>query len=129
VKKNLFAAASKPCYRHKLVIAGMSAFIAAVLAGSLPLCGCAHTEKGLAREQSLYVLSTNALTGLKELTPYVPSPANSILQSLTAIGGALLALWATHLHRSVAELRNGHPKAAPAPGHGSAQAPPNPPAG
>ena len=86
----------------------MSVSFALAAAGLLCLCACASTEQGLAREQALYLVTSNTLTGLKTITPYVPPPANSIFESVLAIGGALLALWATHLHRSVAEIRNGH---------------------
>ncbi len=88
----------------------------AVLAGSQCLTSCAHTEQGLAREQALYVVATNAHGTLTQLAPYAPPPANSLLEGLLAAGGALLTVWATHLHRSVKELRNGNAAKPPAPG-------------
>ena len=43
--------------------------------------------------------TSNALTSLRDTVPYVPGPGNSILEGVLAVGGAFLALWATHLHR------------------------------
>ena len=42
------------------------------------------------------------------LLGYVPPPANGILEGVLAVGGALLAVWATHLQRSLKDLRNGN---------------------
>jgi len=84
-----------------------SLFICAALAGWLCSAGCAHTPAGLQRETQLYLVSSNAVDGLKTITPYVPAPINSVLEGVLACGGALLALWATHLHRSLNEVRNG----------------------
>ena len=86
-----------------------SLFIAAVLGGSLLCVSCAHTEAGLHREQVLYVGTSNALTSLQHTVPYVPAPCNSVLEGVLAVGSALLALWASHLHRSLNEVRNGKP--------------------
>jgi hypothetical protein len=125
---NVFAAVSRRCCRHKLALVITCAFFALATAGLLPLCGCAHTEAGLQRETQLYLVASNGLTDVKQLIPYVPPPANRILESVLAIGGALLALWATHLHRSLAELRNGGPKAAPPNGDAAGAQVPKPPA-
>jgi hypothetical protein len=84
-------------------------FIVVLLAGSLLCASCAHTEAGLQREQVLYVGTSNTLTSLQHTVPYVPAPGNSILEGVLAVGGALMALWATHLHRSLNEVRNGKP--------------------
>ena len=69
---------------------------------------CARTEAGLRREQVIYVGSSNALESVKQLVPYVPPPANGVLEGVLAVGGALLAVWATHLQRSLKDLRNGN---------------------
>jgi len=87
-------------------------YIALATAGSLALSSCASTPKGVAREQALYNVATNAVTYLHQLAPSLPAPAGTLLEGVLAAGGALLALWATHLQRSVAELKNGHSKAA-----------------
>ncbi len=84
-------------------------FIGGLLAGSLLCVSCAHTQAGLQREQVLYVGTSNALTSLQHTVPYVPAPCNSVLEGVLALGGALLALWASHLHRSLNEVRNGKP--------------------
>ena len=90
-----------------------SLFIVAVVAGSLFSTGCAHTEAGLQRESALYLVSSNAMQNLKAIIPYAPPPANGLLEGILACGGALLALWATHLHRSLNQLKNGQPPGPP----------------
>jgi hypothetical protein len=37
----------------------------------------------------------------------LPGPAAPVAEGLLAVGGALLAVWSTHLHRSVKQLENG----------------------
>ena len=86
-----------------------SLFICAALGGWLCSAGCAHTEAGLQRETQLYLVTSNAVDGLKTISPYVPPPLSSLLEGVLACGGALLALWATRLHRSLNEVRNGKP--------------------
>ncbi len=104
-----------------LIVCG---FTALVTVGCLTLTSCATTEPGLARETQLYLVTSNNLNSLKQLVPYVPPPANGLLEGVLAVGGALLALWATHLHRSVNEIRNGGPPAKNGPGPGAAGAEP-----
>ena len=83
------------------------AYIALALGGSLLLTACAHTEEGIQRERLVYQGASNTVETVRQALPYVPPPANGILEGVVAVGGALLALWATHLHRSLTELRNG----------------------
>jgi len=118
---------SKTAWRARLlpalpfVIASL--FIVAVVGGWLCSAGCAHTQAGLQREAQLYLVSSNAVDGLKTITPYVPAPISTVLEGVLACGGALLALWATHLHRSLNEVRNGKLGGSPAP---SPSPPPTP---
>jgi hypothetical protein len=100
--------------KPKLAYLAASVFIAAAVVGLLSLTSCAHTEDGLARETQLYLTTSNATHQLRQVVPYVPPPANNILEGCLAVGGALLALWATHLHRSLNDVRNGK-SAPPAP--------------
>ncbi len=123
MKSNGSARGSAPGWKQKLVIAGMCAYIAAVLVALCPLSGCATSEKGLARETQLYLVASNGVNQLKQVVPYVPSPANGLLEGVLAVGSGLLAVWATHLHRSLKELRNGNTAGAPTPG--PAVPPPN----
>jgi hypothetical protein len=110
-----FVAAWNDKLRPRLAYVVASLFIAAALVGLLATVSCAHTEQGLQREEQLYLSSSNTVTSLRQVLPYVPPPTNGVLEGVLAVGGALLALWATHLHRSVEELRNGKPGgAAPA---------------
>ncbi len=107
-------------YANKPACLIVCVFTALVTAGCLTLTSCAHTEAGLARETQLYLAASNNLNSLKQIVPYVPPPANGILEGVLAVGGALLALWATHLHRSVNDLRNGGAQAKNGPGAGAA---------
>ena len=127
MRLNEFASASQNVWRHKRAYLIASVFTAAVVAGSLCLTSCAHTEAGLQREQAVYLVSSNAHQTLQQLVPYVPPPANGILEGVLAVGGALLALWATHLHRSLNDIRNGGAQAKEGPGAGGAGAKPKVP--
>src|SRR5512137_190888 len=103
-----YGAACSGRHSHTWTCLAASAFIAAVVVGLLCSLSCARTEAGLQREQVVYVGSSNALESVKQIVPYVPAPANGILEGVLAVGGALLAVWATHLQRSLKDLRNGN---------------------
>lgn len=77
------------------------------VAGVLALCSCGTTPKGIAREERLFISTSNALTTAQYIAPMLPGPAAPVAEGLLAIGGALLAMWSTHLHRSVKQLENG----------------------
>ena len=111
-----YGAACSGRHSHSLTCLAASAFIAAVVVGSLCSMSCARTEAGLQREQVVYVGSSNALESVKQIVPYVPPPANGVLEGVLAVGGALLAVWATHLQRSLKDLRNGNGVKPQAPG-------------
>ena len=103
------AAASAAWLRGRLVYLAASLFISGAVAGLLPLISCARTEAGLQRELVMVQASSNAVENLKQVLPYAPTPASGVVQGFLAVGGALLALWATHLQRSLSEVRNGKP--------------------
>ncbi len=90
-------------------------FLAVATAGLLGLCSCASTEKGLAREQAVYTVASNAVAVLQPVVQAAPSPFNAVLGTVFAGISGLLAVWATHIHRSVADLKktngNGSPPA------------------
>jgi hypothetical protein len=109
--------------RHALAFVGVCAFILLVTAGALALSSCATTPKGLARETQLYLATSNAVSGLSALAPYTPPPIAGLIEGATAVGGALLAVWASHLHRSVRALENGSANGSAA----KAAGPPKPP--
>jgi hypothetical protein len=90
----------------------VSLFGVLAVAGVLALCSCASTPKGIAREERLYLTTSNALTTASYIAPMLPGPAAPLAEGLLAVGGALLALWSTHLHRSVKQLENGKSKPA-----------------
>ena len=79
------------------------------MGGLLLTISCSHTEENLQRETQFYLTASNTVNSLQQAAPYVPPPTNPIFQGILAAGGALLALWATHIQRSVADLKNGKP--------------------
>ena len=113
----LVAKFSSTLKQHSVNLAAC-AFVALAVVGSLGLASCAHTYEGLQREQAFYTTASNTVASATSITPYVPPPANSVLEGVLAAGGALLAAWATHLQRSLKDLRNGN---------GSGQKNPSPP--
>ncbi|MCX6924980.1 MAG: hypothetical protein NT154_17460 [Verrucomicrobia bacterium] len=74
-------------------------------AGLLVLSSCATTPKGLAREEAIQHAASNTVAFLQPVAAALPAPSGQILESVLAAGGALLALWATHIHRSLAEIK------------------------
>jgi hypothetical protein len=82
----------------------------------LVLCSCAHTEKGLQREERLYEFSTNAVTVVSRISPALPAPISPIAEGAVAVAAGLLALWSSHLHRSIQELKDGKSNGSPPPG-------------
>ncbi len=101
-----------------MAFVGALSFILLVGAGVRGLSGCASTPQGVAREQQLYLVTSNAVSGLSALAPYTPPPVATLLEGVTAVGGALLAVWASHLHRSVRALETGSKNGSAAPGAG-----------
>jgi len=116
VHSNDFAGIWNDRLRPKLAYAIASLFIALAVAGLLSTASCASTEPGLQREQQLYLATSNSAASAKQILPYVPQPVSGILEGILAVGGALLALWATHLQRSLTDLRNGKPGSPAPPG-------------
>jgi hypothetical protein len=94
-----------------------SLFIVVATVGSLALCSCASTEKGLAREEAIHNVASNTIAVLQPVVQAAPAPVNTILGTVFAGLSGLLAVWATHIHRSVTELRKSN-------GNGTAPAPP-----
>jgi hypothetical protein len=123
VTSNALSAAWKQSLQHRLVYFAASAFIVAVMAGLLLTVSCAHTPQGLQRETQVYLTASNAIERMHQLSPYVPPQTSPIFEGILAAGGALLALWATHLQRTVAELRSNQP---PRPAQASPPPPPPP---
>ena len=75
------------------------------MAMSLALFGCASTPNGLHREEAAYLVVSNGVATLHTVASNLPAPAGTALEGVLAAGGALLTLWATHLHRSLKELK------------------------
>jgi hypothetical protein len=107
-----------------VTVAGVCSFILLLTAGSLVLSSCATTPAGIARENHLYLATSNALVSLNSVAPAIPQPVGGLVEGCLAIGGALMAVWATHLHRSMRTLQNGAKNGTTSPPAGS----PSPPA-
>ena len=103
-----------------LLLTGALSLAVVAGAGLLGLCSCARTAKGLHREQQIYETATNAIGVLQPVAQAAPAPINSILGTIFAGLSGLLAVWATHINRSVKELQkttsNGRPPEEPTPG-------------
>jgi hypothetical protein len=116
----------KPLPRGSLSLAGLlvvSVYILLATAGALALSSCATTEKGLQREETFINAASNSIAVLRPISTAAPQPIGSAVEGILAGAGALLALWATHVHRSLAELKQSNGTAAKAAG------PAPPPAG
>jgi hypothetical protein len=100
-----------------LLLTAVLCFVVVAGAGLLALCSCAHTKEGLQREQRIYEGTSNAITVLQPVAQAAPAPINAILGSIFAGLSGLLAVWATHIQRSVKELQKPN-------GNGAAAAPP-----
>ena len=108
MKNTAYKNASKSKQHRLSRILLACSFALLVLAGSLALSSCASTPAGLAREQTAYNVTSNAVAFVQPIAQSAPAPFNTLLEGVLAAGGALLALWASHLHRFVAELKNGN---------------------
>ena len=102
----------------------MCSYILLVTAGLLALVSCASTPSGLQRENELYLSTSNALYAVRSIAPVLPPPINGLLEGVLAVGGALMAVWASHLHRSLRDLQNGGPVLRPSTAEGGS--PPRP---
>ncbi len=112
---NCFASA-RACKRPShpwWAFVGTCSFILVVLAGLLALSSCAHTPAGVAREEGLDLTLSNSLASARAIAPALPQPVGGLAEGLLALGGALLTVWASHLHRSIRELKNGNGNPAP----------------
>ena len=87
------------------------------MGGLLALSLTAAPAPEVVNDPALYRVGTNLVTVLAPVAPFLPAPFNGVVEGILALGGALLAFWASHIHRSVAEIKNGKPPANP-PGPG-----------
>ena len=118
-----FARAYKSSSHHWMMGITVFSFILLATGGLLGLSSCTSTEQGVAREHALYLAASNTLANAQQITPTLPAPANGIVEGVLGVGGALLAIWATHLQRSIKDLTArptgtaGGPARAQAPAH------------
>jgi hypothetical protein len=87
--------------------AGALLFLVLVLVGLPVLCACASTAAGLQREHYAYETTSNVVAVLTQVAPFVPAPGFPIAQIVTALAGALLAFWSSHLHGRIVKLQDG----------------------
>ncbi len=93
---------------HWTKVVGALSFITLALGGLLALSLCATSEAGLKREEGLYLVLSNSLATARVVAPGVPPPTGTMVEGVLGVGGALLALWATHLQRSLRDLKTGN---------------------
>ena len=85
-------------------------FILLAMAGLLALSSAlGATPEATPHEPMLYRVGSNAVQVLAPVAPFLPPPFNALVEGVLALGGALLAFWASHIHRTVAEIKNGAP--------------------
>ena len=95
--------------RPRLAYVVASVFIALAVGGSLSTACVRPHRAGSPAGGTALSGDLQHAASLRQVVPYVPPPASGMLEGVLAVGGALLALWATHLQRSLADLRNGKP--------------------
>jgi hypothetical protein len=103
IKHHFKHARGCPAWIEIILIFG---FLLGALALAVVLSGCAHTQQGLDRETALYLATSNTVASARSIAPYLPAPTNQVVEGFLAAGGALLALWATHLQRTVRDIRS-----------------------
>ena len=116
--------ASPRRFPHWTTLVGACSFTILLTAGLLALSSCASTPAGIAREHQLYLTTSNAIVALNTVAPALPQPVGGMVEGFLAIGGALMALWATHLHRSMRDLQNGSKNGSATPPAGLPPPPP-----
>ena len=80
------------------------------MAGLLALSSAlGATPEATPHEPMLYRVGSNAVQVLAPVAPFLPPPFNALVEGVLALGGALLAFWASHIHRTGAEIKNGAP--------------------
>jgi len=77
--------------------------------------GCASTPAGFSREQGIYRASTNIVSGVQSLVPFMPAPVATPVEVLLGIASAALGAWNLHQQKSIKALKNGSGKSPPAP--------------
>ena len=120
MKRNESKLKSLHSHARGLMLTAVLCFVVVAGAGLLGLCSCAHTKEGLQREQRIYEGASNAITVLQPVAQAAPAPINAILGSIFAGLSGLLAVWATHIQRTVKELQKPN---------GNGAAPATPPTG
>jgi hypothetical protein len=77
----------------------------------ISLNGCAHSERGLAREDFAYQASTNTAAFVERyITPFVPAPYNGLVPLVMGAVGAALGAWSLSQEKRLKALRAAAPK-------------------
>ena len=84
----------------------ISAFLGLLFIAALH-CGCATTRAGLTREQGIYTVSTNIVSGVQSFVPFLPAPVATPVEVLLGVASAALGAWNLHQQKSIKALRNG----------------------
>ncbi len=69
---------------------------------------CAHSAAGLRREQAVSQLASNTVAAATQVAPYLPAPAQPLVELLIALATAGLTAWNVSQHKRITALeRNG----------------------
>ena len=99
-------------FRHRCAIMAMSALLGLMFIVALHT-GCASTSAGLNREQGIYRASTNVISGVQSLVPFMPAPVATPVEVILGIASAALGAWNLHQQKSIKALKNGSGKSPP----------------
>ena len=93
-------------FRVRCAIMAMSVLLAAMVLCTIHT-GCASTQAGLSREQGIYRVSTNVVSGVQQIVPYLPAPVATPAEILLGAISAGLGAWNLHQQRALKKLKNG----------------------
>jgi len=69
-------------------------------------CGCASTPAGLNREQGIYRVSTNLVSGLQSIVSFVPAPVATSVEVLFGLASATIGAWNIYQQKSIRQFKN-----------------------
>ena len=88
---------------------GVLIYIVLVLAGSVVLCSCATSEKGVQREADFYEATTNAVALVGQVASNLPPPYGTVFKGVVVGCGILMGVWLTNLEKRIKVIQSGAP--------------------
>ncbi len=78
---------NEPC-NHVTSVTHVTCLLCVIVALVLVAVACAHSAVGLRREQAASELASNTVAAATQLVPYVPAPAQPLVELLIALATA-----------------------------------------